>query len=58
MCYCGHNPGVKAEDSACNLPCPNNALEICGGVYGNNGVQYNSVFETGLWVYIQIQSLS
>ena len=53
MCYCGHNPGVKAEDedSACNLPCPNNALEICGGVYGNNGVQYNSVFETGLWVY-------
>lgn len=35
-CYCGNTPNpqaVKAPSSQCNLPCPGNSSEICGGDY-------------------------
>ena len=37
-CYCGRQYGVygKAESNKCNIPCPNNKTEICGGIRTNS----------------------
>ena len=37
-CYCGEEPGVKADESLCNVKCRGNSTLICGAYH------YNSVY--------------
>lgn len=50
-CFCGENPppsASKVADTSCNMKCPGDARQLCGGYFMMNVYQTGAVSESHL----------